>query len=68
MIQAAVGRRRGIAGFAGIEDLLRGHRDRADGMQVREDFAIVAPRAGERADVAAFVRWLQDEAAREKTR
>jgi LysR family transcriptional regulator, glycine cleavage system transcriptional activator len=31
-------------------------------------FAIVAPRAGERADVAAFVRWLQDEAARERTR
>jgi DNA-binding transcriptional LysR family regulator len=31
-------------------------------------FVIVGPRAGERPDVAAFVRWLQDEAARERTR
>ena len=31
-------------------------------------FVIVAPRAGERPDVAAFVRWLQDEAAQERTR
>jgi DNA-binding transcriptional LysR family regulator len=31
-------------------------------------FIIVGPRAAERPDVAAFVRWLNDEAAQERTR
>ncbi len=31
-------------------------------------FVIVGPRAAERPDVAAFVRWLHDEAAQERTR
>jgi DNA-binding transcriptional LysR family regulator len=42
-----------VAPFARKYDSARGY------------FAIVAPRAGERADVAAFVGWLRDEAGRE---
>jgi LysR family glycine cleavage system transcriptional activator len=56
MIAAHLRDGRLVAPFAKRYDSARGY------------FAIVAPRAGERADVAAFVRWLQDEAAREKTR
>jgi len=56
MIAAHLRDGRLVAPFAKRYDSARGY------------FAIVAPRAGERADVAAFVRWLQDEAARERTR
>jgi LysR family glycine cleavage system transcriptional activator len=42
-----------VAPFAKKYDSARGY------------FAIVAPRAGDRADVAAFVGWLRDEAGRE---
>jgi len=56
MIAAHLRDGRLVAPFAKRYDSARGY------------FAIVAPRAGERTDVAAFVRWLQDEAARERTR
>jgi len=45
-----------VAPFAQRYDSARGY------------FAIVAPRAGERPDVAAFVGWLRDEAGREAAR
>jgi DNA-binding transcriptional LysR family regulator len=56
MIAAHLRDGRLVAPFAKRYDSARGY------------FAIAAPRAGERADVAAFVRWVQDEAARERTR
>ncbi|MEP6677830.1 MAG: LysR substrate-binding domain-containing protein, partial [Betaproteobacteria bacterium] len=55
LIAAHLRDRRLVAPFPKRYDSARGY------------FAIVAPRADERADVAAFVRWLRDEAARERT-